>query len=134
MIIANTPYKNLHRRISELLGTATICSSCFRNSRETRIEWANISGEYKEEIDDWLPLCRTCHMKYDDVNNKVWDTRRKRYGKNGHKETANWKGWKQSKESRKKMSESRKGKKFTEEHKRKISEANKRTWERRKQK
>lgn len=126
-------YSVLHRWVQKHLGVATICSTCFRTSNKTRLEWANLSGKYKRELDDWLPMCRSCHMKFDDVSKKVWNTRRKKYGKSGHKKTANWKGWKHSIESRKKMSKFRKGKTFSNQHKKNLSDSLKQYWKIRKQ-
>jgi len=126
-------YSALHRWVQKHLGVANVCSNCSATSKETKIEWANLSGKYKRELSDWSPMCRSCHMVFDDVSRKVWRTRRKRYGEAGHKETANWKGWKHSAESRKKMSEARKGKTFSDQHKKNLSKSIKKYWERKKQ-
>jgi hypothetical protein len=126
-------YSVLHRWVQKCLGIASICSTCFTSLKEARIEWANLSGEYKRELDDWLPMCRSCHMTFDDVSRRVWQTRRKKYGKTGHKKTANWKGWKHSLESRRKMSETRKGRVFSKQHKKNLSKSIKKYWKRRKQ-
>ena len=72
-------------------------------------------------------------MVLDKVSEKVWKTRRERYGETGHKKTANWKGWKHSVESRKKMSETRKGRTFSDQHRRNLSMSIKKYWERKKQ-
>lgn len=125
-------YSVLHRWVQKHLGVASICSNCLTTSKITRIEWANISGNYLRQLDDWLPMCRSCHMIFDDVSKRVWETRKKRYGKSGHKKDANWKGWRHSSESRIKMSKIRKGKKFSTEHKRNLSIAIRNYWEKKK--
>jgi len=128
MVKGGTEYKALHRWVQKSLGRAEVCSTCFRTSEETRIEWANLSGKYTKDLEDWLPMCRTCHMIFDDVSQRVWETRRKRYGDTGHKPETSWKGWKHSSESKKRMSKQRKGKKFNEEHKRNLSKSLKNAW------
>jgi len=30
-----------------------------------RYEWANISGEYKRDVSDYIQLCPSCHRKFD---------------------------------------------------------------------
>lgn len=41
-------------------------SACQRCSKETKtLDAANISGEYKRDVDDFIYLCRRCHMMED---------------------------------------------------------------------
>lgn len=35
-----------------------------------RFEWANISGKYLRDRNDWIMLCVSCHRKYDRTKNK----------------------------------------------------------------
>ncbi len=44
------------------------CEDCF-SSVASRLEWANISGEYKRERSDYKVLCPKCHRLFD-RNNK----------------------------------------------------------------
>lgn len=39
------------------------CSRC--GATNCRIEWANISGKYLREIEDYMPLCVSCHRRMD---------------------------------------------------------------------
>jgi hypothetical protein len=39
--------------------------SCSHCGRSTRTEWANVSGEYKRDINDYIELCPSCHKIYD---------------------------------------------------------------------
>jgi hypothetical protein len=32
---------------------------------EKTFNWANISGNYKREKDDWIMLCASCHQSWD---------------------------------------------------------------------
>ena len=44
----------------------TTCSHCNKSKEEvSRLEWANISGEYKRDRDDYICLCPSCHRKMD---------------------------------------------------------------------
>lgn len=33
--------------------------------KPSRYEWANVSGGYKREREDWVQLCPSCHRKID---------------------------------------------------------------------
>ena len=46
-------------------GKPTICEQC---GSIDFVDWANISGTYKRERNDWLHLCRKCHFYYDKRN------------------------------------------------------------------
>ena len=72
-------YSALHYWIYRRLGKAIFCS--FDNTHtSTRYHWANISGQYKRDIKDFMPLCPSCHFKYDNVGRKMWATRNKSNG------------------------------------------------------
>lgn len=60
----NIGYYGLHAWIRKELGKPSICNHC-TSTTEKRYEWANISGEYNRNLDDWIRLCRKCHIKYD---------------------------------------------------------------------
>ena len=30
-----------------------------------KYNWANVSGEYKRDISDWIQLCASCHQRWD---------------------------------------------------------------------
>jgi hypothetical protein len=64
----------LHEWISKNYGRPKVCQKCGSSNR--RIEWANISGDYKRYINDFIPLCRPCHFKFDNIGEKMWKTRR----------------------------------------------------------
>jgi hypothetical protein len=68
-------YQAKHLWISQHYGKAVRCQKCGRT--DIAVEWANLSGEYRRDRHDWMPLCASCH-------------RRKDYGnicKSGHKFT-----------------------------------------------
>lgn len=60
-------YKGLHQRIEKIRGKPKHCELC--NTRKAKIyDWANISGNYLPDIQDWFRLCRSCHKLYDNQN------------------------------------------------------------------
>ena len=58
-------YGSLHDWVSYHKGNEKKCSQCGEDEPSKRYEWANISGEYKREIDDYIRLCKKCHYHYD---------------------------------------------------------------------
>lgn len=58
-------YQAVHRWARKTLGKPDYCEHC--DSPKGMFEWANKSGGYLREPDDWLRLCRSCHRKYDDA-------------------------------------------------------------------
>lgn len=63
----NVGYDSLHRWIERNKPKIELCENC---NKEKSYDLANISGEYKRDIDDYKWLCRRCHMKEDGrINN-----------------------------------------------------------------
>lgn len=61
-----TQYSNLHSWVYKTLGRPMICKNCKKEVKEgSKIHWANISRNYKKDINDWIRLCSNCHVKYD---------------------------------------------------------------------
>lgn len=58
-------YKHLHIWLRNTYGKPIYCEHCKSTDPSKRYEWANISGEYKRDRDDYLRLCHSCHMKFD---------------------------------------------------------------------
>ena len=50
-------YWGLHRWLDRELGRPKKCKHC-GSTKEKRYEWANISGEYKRDVDDFIRLCK----------------------------------------------------------------------------
>jgi len=74
-------YVSLHKWIYRKLGRPSICEMCgITELNPYKIHWANISGEYKRDLSDWIRLCATCHHKMDDITNKGWKTRKEKSG------------------------------------------------------
>lgn len=70
-------YSARHQWKIRISGRPPFCEHCgkkgkyfthFRLGKETRywsIHWANKSGKYLREVNDWLGLCQFCHRIYD---------------------------------------------------------------------
>lgn len=53
-----------HAYISKLKGSPRKCELC-KTRKAKRYEWANISGKYFRNCNDYIRLCKSCHYKYD---------------------------------------------------------------------
>ena len=69
-------YIGLHKWVARQVGQPSKCENpnCKypRTSKSgrwlefpKRFDWANKSGEYKRQLDDWIRLCRSCHIIMD---------------------------------------------------------------------
>lgn len=58
-------YDSLHDWVRRHRGRAQDqpCEQC--GDTERRHEWANLSHEYRRDLDDWAVLCKPCHGQYD---------------------------------------------------------------------
>lgn len=54
----------LHEWITKQLGRPQSCQFCGCTNAK-RFEWANKTGQYLRDLNDWLRLCTSCHRKYD---------------------------------------------------------------------
>lgn len=58
-------YDSLHQWVRRHKGKPQKCVECGKTKDEGRIEWANISGTYRRDFDDWRELCVRCHRRED---------------------------------------------------------------------
>lgn len=58
-------YRARHLWVYKNKGRPAVCEEC---GRTESLSWANISGEYKLDVDDYRSLCMSCHMKHDKAN------------------------------------------------------------------
>lgn len=57
-------YSGIHKWIKSKLGKAERCS--FDEGHIGRkYSWANVSGSYLRDVNDWTTLCWECHNQYD---------------------------------------------------------------------
>lgn len=54
----------IHREVERILGKPKKCENC-GDTTKNKYDWANISGEYKDDITDYIRLCISCHRLYD---------------------------------------------------------------------
>lgn len=55
-------YHGLHTWLSYKKGRPEICQHC---GREDNLQWASIDSKYSRDLDEWLSLCISCHIRYD---------------------------------------------------------------------
>lgn len=67
-------YGSLHIWVSKHLGKPSKCEHC-NTTTAKRFEWANVSGEYYRDLNDWIRLCKKCHHKFDNISEKIWHSR-----------------------------------------------------------
>lgn len=59
-------YVALHEWVRKHLGKPDKCEWCGKSGlKGCEIHWANRSGKYLRNLDDWLRLCQSCHYKFD---------------------------------------------------------------------
>src|SRR5215467_11145030 len=103
-------YQALHQWIRKNKPQPEGCERC---GVKRHLECANISGEYKRDVNDFIYVCVPCHWLMDNKRGFI--------------------GRKHKDESKEKMRLAKIGKKQSEERKRKQSEIVKAIWERRRQ-
>lgn len=59
-------YREKHWWLRKWYGRPPVCEHCgLKDERPYKIQWANKSGRYLRDREDWLRLCIKCHIKYD---------------------------------------------------------------------
>lgn len=65
-------YRAIHLWVERHKGLPTTCEKCGRtNLHRQQIDWANIDHKYRRNLDDYIRICRKCHMKYDKIKLKI---------------------------------------------------------------
>lgn len=62
-------YRGLHIWVQNELGTPDKCEHCLKTGTGHFMHWANISGKYLRDKDDWKRLCPKCHKSFDKEKN-----------------------------------------------------------------
>jgi len=57
-------YVGVHEWVRYHLGKPRRCGNC-KTTKAKAYDWANVSGEYKRDLNDYIRLCRSCHKKLD---------------------------------------------------------------------
>lgn len=55
-------YRDLHKWVREHKKSNKKCEDCLLVKK---LDLANVSGDYKRDLNDWRYLCRKCHMLSD---------------------------------------------------------------------
>lgn len=55
-------YDAVHKWVYKTLPNVLECMYC---GIDEKLQWANINGEYRRDIVDWIKLCAKCHVNYD---------------------------------------------------------------------
>jgi hypothetical protein len=71
----NVGYFALHSWISRNKGKPSKCERC--GKKKKKYEWANISGEYKRDLNDYESLCVACHRIKDLKGHIPWNKGKK---------------------------------------------------------
>ena len=58
-------YQSLHIWVRRQKGDASECWNEHCEGLSNSFDWANIDGEYRRNLDDFISLCRSCHKLYD---------------------------------------------------------------------
>ena len=65
----NVKYTTVHKWLFRHYGHAETCSHCGikgeKKGRMWTIEWANAKEVYERNIENFIPLCRSCHRIFD---------------------------------------------------------------------
>ena len=57
-------YESVHHWVKRKNGKPALCENCGSTDKKA-YDWANISGDYKRDLNDWKRLCRSCHLYWD---------------------------------------------------------------------
>lgn len=59
-------YSASHHWIKQHKGIPLRCEKCGKNWTKPRsVQWANIDHKYRRNLNDWIPLCVSCHKNHD---------------------------------------------------------------------
>lgn len=59
-------YRGLHYWLKRQLGIPQKCCVCGKKRTSPKsIQWANIDHKYRRIVSDYVPMCASCHKKYD---------------------------------------------------------------------
>lgn len=64
-------YRAIHMWMQNNYGKANICEGENCKKITTYYEWANLSGKYKRNREDWIKLCKSCHALMDNKNRRI---------------------------------------------------------------
>lgn len=56
-------YGAIHMDLRRKYGPAPLCIN--HHEKTINIDWANVTGVYTSDIEDYLPMCKSCHKLFD---------------------------------------------------------------------
>ena len=75
--IDNRNYVKVHNWLIRTYGKASKCESVSCDNKSKHLEYAQIHGtECIKDRTNFMMLCRKCHVAYDNLSKKCWETRR----------------------------------------------------------
>ena len=64
-------YTTLHQWVYRNKGKPKKCEHCGTTSENKRYDWANKSGKYKRDLNDFIRVCQSCHCRFFDKKSNV---------------------------------------------------------------
>lgn len=105
-------YRNIHQWIRNHFGKASKCTNTNCDGSRERYDWALIKGKkYDRNINNFLELCRKCHIGYDFTEERIENLKKRSVGgimsreKYEEKVWSNSRGMKRTEEAKLKMSQ-----------------------------
>ena len=63
-------YRSKHYKMTKKYGKPIFCE-LNKNHKAKQYDWANINHKYNENINEWIRLCRSCHILFDNKTIKL---------------------------------------------------------------
>lgn len=57
-------YAGLHIWVRKWKGKPNHCENCGSQGK-SKYQWANVDRKYRRVLEDYIPMCPSCHKKYD---------------------------------------------------------------------
>jgi hypothetical protein len=76
----NVGYAALHLWVAKHKVRIGVCEQCGAHPDGRGTEFANVSGEYRRHVDDYVELCNSCHKDFDQWPEKVRHPNKEREG------------------------------------------------------
>ncbi len=57
-------YSAIHNWVRRQKGEPSLCEGCGATESK-RFEWSSIGHEYLRSVDNWIRLCKSCHLRYE---------------------------------------------------------------------
>lgn len=73
--IGSENYSAIHKWLERNKEKKYSCQLC-NDTKAKKYEFANLSGNYMRDQEDYLELCTSCHARFDKRLYKSWETRR----------------------------------------------------------